>query len=116
MTDDQTQPEQKPSFLTRVRRSIQRDPLPPKDDRGRMKVVMNSLILHIHPPKVSRPALKFNYTFGLGGLLLLLFTILSITGILLIFVYTPSPDVAYESMNNFKMVFSFRDTRNNIIT
>jgi quinol-cytochrome oxidoreductase complex cytochrome b subunit len=63
-----------------------------------MRVVMNNLILHIHPAKVSKPALKLSYTFGLGGLLLLLFTILAITGVLLIFVYTPSPDAAYDSM------------------
>ena len=89
-----TPPEQKPPLLTRVRQSIQRDPLPPSDDRGRMRVVMNSLILHIHPAKVSKPALKFSYTFGLGGLLILLGAILAVTGVLLIFVYTPSPDAA----------------------
>lgn len=61
-------------------------------------MVMNSLVLHIHPSKVSKPALQFSYTFGLGGLLLLLGTILAVTGVLLIFVYTPSPDAAYESM------------------
>jgi quinol-cytochrome oxidoreductase complex cytochrome b subunit len=63
-----------------------------------MKMVMNSLILHIHPSKVSKPALRFSYTFGLGGLLLLLGSILAVTGVLLIFVYTPSPDAAYDSM------------------
>jgi quinol-cytochrome oxidoreductase complex cytochrome b subunit len=63
-----------------------------------MRMVMNSLILHIHPSKVSRPALKFTYTFGLGGLLLLLGSILAVTGVLLLFVYTPSPDEAYNSM------------------
>jgi quinol-cytochrome oxidoreductase complex cytochrome b subunit len=63
-----------------------------------MKVVMNSLVLHIHPAKVSRPALNLSYTFGLGGLLILLAAALAISGVLLIFVYTPSPDAAYESM------------------
>jgi quinol-cytochrome oxidoreductase complex cytochrome b subunit len=63
-----------------------------------MRMVMNSLVLHIHPSKVSRPALKFTYTFGLGGLLLLLGSILAVTGVMLLFVYTPSPDAAYDSM------------------
>ena len=98
MTDHQEIPGRKASLIARIRESIQRDELPPEDDRGRMKMVMNSLILHIHPSKVSKPALKFNYTFGLGGLLLLLAAILAVTGVLLIFVYTPSPDAAYESM------------------
>lgn len=98
MTDHQEIPERKASLISRIRESIQREELSPEDDRGRMKMVMNSLILHIHPAKVSKPALKFSYTFGLGGLLLLLAAVLAVTGVLLIFVYTPSPDAAYESM------------------
>lgn len=86
------------SLPRRFLESIQRVPLPLKDDRDRMRLVMNNLILHIHPAKVAKRTLKFNYTFGLGGLLVLLFTILSITGVLLIFVYTPSPEAAYQSM------------------
>lgn len=98
MSDKQAQPEEKTRVLKRILNSIQRDPLPPGDDRERMKFVMNSLILHIHPSKVSKSSIKFTYTFGLGGLLLLLGSILAVTGVLLIFVYTPSPDAAYESM------------------
>ena len=90
-------PEKEP-MLKRIYSSIQREPLLPEDDRGRMRTVMNSLILHIHPTKTPKAALKFNYTFGLGGLLLLLASILAITGVMLIFVYTPTPDAAYESM------------------
>ncbi len=98
MTSQEISPESKNSLLDRIRQSIQRDPLPPSDYRGRMKMVMNSLVLHIHPSRVSRPALKLSYTFGLGGLLLLLASVLAITGVLLIFVYTPSPDAAYDSL------------------
>jgi quinol-cytochrome oxidoreductase complex cytochrome b subunit len=98
MTPESTTPATKPALLTRVRASIQRSPLSPSDDRERMKMVMNSLVLHIHPSKVARPALKFSYTFGLGGLLLLLGSVLAVTGVLLLFVYTPSPDAAYDSM------------------
>ncbi len=100
--------------LTRVKDSIIRDPLPPKDDRDRMRVVMNSLILHIHPAKVSKSALKFNYTFGLGGLLLLLFTILGASGILLIFVYTPEPEAAYQSMQVLQTEIYFGNLVRNI--
>ncbi len=82
----------------RVWESIQRDELPPQDDRGRMRVVMNNLVLHLHPSKVAKPTLKFTYTFGLGGLAMLLVALLAITGIMLMFVYTPSPDIAYQDM------------------
>jgi quinol-cytochrome oxidoreductase complex cytochrome b subunit len=86
------------SGLKRIKESIVRHPLAPKTDRERLKTVMDNFILHIHPPKVSKPALKLNYTFGLGGLLILLAMILGITGVMLMFVYTPSPDQAYESL------------------
>lgn len=82
----------------RVWESIQRDELPPRDDRGRMRVVMNNLVLHLHPSKVAKPTLKFTYTWGLGGLALLLVMLLAITGVMLMFVYTPSPDTAYQDM------------------
>ena len=98
MTNTQLQDNNTPTILGRVRRSIQRDPMVSNNDRDRMRLVMNSLILHIHPSKVSRSALNFNYTFGLGGLLILLSFVLALTGVLLIFVYTPSPEAAYTSM------------------
>ncbi len=82
----------------RVWESIQRDELPPQDDRGRMRVVMNNLILHLHPSKVAKTTLKFTYTWGLGGLALLLVAILAVTGVMLMFVYTPSPETAYQDM------------------
>ena len=85
-------------LLRRMWRSMQRDPLPPRDDRGRMRLVMNSLVLHLHPSKVAKPTLRFTYTFGLGGLSLLLGGVLGITGVLLLFAYTPSPEAAYNSM------------------
>ena len=98
MTDQISPSPKKLPILSRIQQSIQRGPIAPHDDRSRMKMVMNSLVLHIHPAKVSQPALKLSYTFGLGGLLILLSAVLAITGVLLLFVYTPSPDAAYESM------------------
>ena len=98
MTDQISPSPKKLPILSRIQQSIQRGPIAPHDDRSRMKMVMNSLVLHIHPAKVSQPALKLTYTFGLGGLLILLSAVLAITGVLLLFVYTPSPDAAYESM------------------
>lgn len=82
----------------RVRDSIQRDDLPLADDRSRMKFVMNNLVLHIHPARVAQPTLKFTYTWGLGGLAILLVMILVVTGVMLMFSYTPTPDQAYNDM------------------
>jgi quinol-cytochrome oxidoreductase complex cytochrome b subunit len=110
----QHEPQQAKPVLDRVVESIQRDPLPPQDDRGRMRVVMNNLLLHIHPAKVNKRTLKFNYTFGLGGLLLLLFTILTVTGVMLIFKYTPSPDEAYDSMIRLQTEVAFGNLIRNL--
>ena len=93
-----TQDPRSPRLPQRVWESVQRDELPPQDDRGRMKLVMNNLILHIHPSKVAKPTLKFTYTWGLGGLSILLMMILAITGVMLMFVYTPTPEHAYNDM------------------
>ncbi len=98
MSANLSRPEPQKPLAKRIRRSVVRTPLPPKDDRGRMKLVMDSLILHLHPSRVSKSALKLTYTFGLGGLLILLLAVLVVTGVLLLFAYTPSPDAAYQSM------------------
>jgi quinol-cytochrome oxidoreductase complex cytochrome b subunit len=91
----------------RIWESIQRDELPPRDDRERMRVVMNNLVLHLHPSKVAKPTLKFTYTWGLGGLALLLVALLAVTGVMLMFVYTPSPDLAYQDMLSLQTEIPF---------
>ncbi len=57
-----------------------------------------NFVFHLHPPRISANSIKFNRTFGLGGMALLLFLIQALTGILLRFVYIPSPDQAYDSI------------------
>ena len=59
---------------------------------------VNSLILHTRPVRVPAKALRFTHTFGLGGMSLVLFLMLISTGLLMIFVYEPSPERAYESI------------------
>ena len=58
----------------------------------------DSLILHTRPALVSVKALRFTHTFGLGGMSLVLFMLLVATGLLMIFVYEPSPERAYQSI------------------
>jgi len=59
---------------------------------------MQNIFLHLHPAKISASALKFNRTFGLGGMAALLVIIQIITGVLLRFYYVPSPAGAYDSI------------------
>jgi len=58
----------------------------------------HTLILLIHPEKVRASSVVFHRTFGLGGMALLLLIIQAVTGILLRFVYEPTPVGAYDSI------------------
>jgi quinol-cytochrome oxidoreductase complex cytochrome b subunit len=74
----------------------------------------NNLILHLHPKVVPEKAIKFTLTYGLGGMAALLFVILAGTGMLLRFVYVPSPDEAYESVKYLREEVLFGNFIRNI--
>jgi quinol-cytochrome oxidoreductase complex cytochrome b subunit len=59
---------------------------------------MRNVLLHLHPPLVRETSLRFNRTFGLGGMAALLVIFQVITGILLRFYYIASPADAYDSI------------------
>ncbi|MEW6286564.1 MAG: cytochrome b N-terminal domain-containing protein [Chloroflexota bacterium] len=91
---DEPIPPREPSIFERMRNRLTPEGIP-SDDRGRMRMVMDSLILHIHPAKVEVSSMKWTYTWGLGGLAALLMMILGLTGIVLLNNYTPSAPQAY---------------------
>lgn len=66
--------------------------------RNRSYVVMNNVLYHLHPVKVKRHGVKLSYTLCLGGLSFFLFILLTITGIFLMFYYTPTADAAYTDV------------------
>ncbi|MEA3477044.1 MAG: cytochrome b N-terminal domain-containing protein [Bacteroidota bacterium] len=59
---------------------------------------LRNFALHLHPVNISKEAIRFNRTFGLGGMAALLFIIQAFTGILLRFLYEPVPEKAYDSI------------------
>jgi quinol-cytochrome oxidoreductase complex cytochrome b subunit len=61
-------------------------------------VVFDTLLLHFRPIRVPAATIRYSHTFGLGGSCLVLFSLLALTGILMIFVYVPAPERAYESV------------------
>ena len=83
-----------PSIFDRMRNRLAPDELP-TDDRGRMRMVVDSLVLHLHPTKIPDRTLRWTYTWGLGGLAAVLMTILAFTGVILLNNYTPSAPQAY---------------------
>ncbi len=66
--------------------------------RGRSYVIMNNVLYHLHPVKVKRHGVRLSYTLCLGGLSFFLFIVLTITGIFLMFYYTPSEERAYADI------------------
>jgi quinol-cytochrome oxidoreductase complex cytochrome b subunit len=79
--------------------------------RDRALATMNNVLYHLHPVKVKRHGLKLTYTFCLGGLSFFLFTILTITGIYLMFFYRPSVDLqsaqVYKDMQDLSQAITF---------
>ena len=49
---------------------------------------------HLHPPRLPAERVAFTHTFCLGGLSFLLFLVLAGSGLVLMFVYTPTPQGA----------------------
>ncbi len=70
----------------------------PRIDKSARKPRKHGFILHLHPVLLPKEAIKFNRTLGLGGMAALLFVMQAFTGILLRFVYEPSPEKAYDSI------------------
>jgi quinol-cytochrome oxidoreductase complex cytochrome b subunit len=75
--------------------------------RNRSYVVMNNVMYHLHPVKVKRHGVKLSYTLCLGGLSFFLFILLTITGIFLMFYYTPTAELAYSDMEALSTSVAF---------
>ncbi len=94
MTEETPTPEKEDSMLDRMRERLVPDAMP-VDDRGRMRMVVDSLVLHLHPPKVIASTMNWTHSWGLGGLSALLMAVLGLTGVILQNNYTPAPPQAY---------------------
>ena len=94
------------TFFERMDETIRRSPVwtslfrqpYPRDERTRAMAVMNNVFLHLHPVRVRQHAVKFAYTFCLGGLSFFLFLVLTVTGVYLMFFYVPSTTTAYTNI------------------
>ncbi len=75
--------------------------------RNRSYVVMNNVLYHLHPVKVKRHGVKLSYTLCLGGLSFFLFILLTITGIFLMFYYTPTAELAYHDIEALSTQVAF---------
>jgi quinol-cytochrome oxidoreductase complex cytochrome b subunit len=66
--------------------------------RNRALAVLTNVFLHLHPAKVNRDAVRFRFTWGMGGLSLYLFVVLTVTGVFLMFYFHPTKGQAYQDI------------------
>src|SRR6202158_1565525 len=69
---------------TQVWKSIFRVSHERHDPRNRSLAVLSNVFLHLHPAKINRDAVRYQYTWGMGGITFYLFIVLTFTGVLLI--------------------------------
>jgi|TARA_R110002126_G_scaffold5414_4_gene28617 quinol-cytochrome oxidoreductase complex cytochrome b subunit len=70
----------------------------PDTPRNRTLAVLSNVVLHLHPVKVRRSGIRLSYTWCMGGLTFFLFLIETITGLLLMFYYRPTAELALQDI------------------
>jgi len=79
----------------------------PKSEKEAGDAVVRNLLLHWFPNKVSLRSLSWGYSMWLGTVSAVLFAILVVTGVVLMFLYVPSVERAYDSVKDLEYVISF---------
>ena len=60
--------------------------------------MLSNVFLHLHPAKINRDAVRYSYTWGMGGITFYLFIVLTFTGVLLMFYYHPTKVQAFRDI------------------
>ena len=82
--------------------------------RGRALQSFSNVFLHVYPVKIPKRVLRFRYSFRLGYIATVLFGILLVTGVYLMFVYTPAVGSAYGDMQKLKTGVGFGQLIRNV--
>ena len=76
----------------------------PTSDRARAQKVFGNFLFHVHSTRVHVHSLRFTTTLGLGVAALASFVVATVTGVLLMIYYTPSTELAYQSVKDIHYV------------
>ena len=90
---------------SRLWRSIVRHGTLPTN-RNRVMLVIENVFLHLHPAKTRRRNLEATSTYYLGAVSLILFVVLTLTGLYLMLYYHPSVPQDYHDMKELQFVVS----------
>jgi quinol-cytochrome oxidoreductase complex cytochrome b subunit len=83
------------------------DPVDRRTDSKRKRRIFQSLVLHFRPATVPEKTLRLTLSWGLGGAAAVLVFLQIGTGVLLKFVYEPTPVAAYRSVQALISDFPF---------
>jgi quinol-cytochrome oxidoreductase complex cytochrome b subunit len=82
-------------------------PWRPESEREAGGGIVANFLLHWFPNRVSLKGLAFGYSYYLGTISFVLFAILTVTGVILMFLYVPSVERAYWSVKDLEYAISF---------
>jgi len=82
-------------------------PWTPGSNREAGSGIVANFLLHWFPNRVSLKSLKFGYSLYLGTISFVLFLILTVTGVILMFLYVPSVERAYWTVKDLEFAVSF---------
>ena len=82
--------------------------------RGRALQSFSNFFLHLYPVKVPARVLRIRYSFRLGFISAVLFVILVVTGVYLMFFYTPAVGAAYGDMQRLRTGVGFGQLVRNV--
>src|SRR5260370_17221265 len=75
--------------------------------RSRSLGVLSNVFLHLHPAKINRDAVRYDFTWGMGGITFYLYLVLTFTGVLLMFYYHPTKVQAFRAILYLEHDFPF---------
>jgi len=82
--------------------------------RNRLLMITNNVFYHILPTKISRYGMRMRFHWGAGIITFYLFMILTFTGVLLMFYYTPTVPRAYYDLKDLQFVVPFGNLLRNM--
>lgn len=82
--------------------------------RGRALQSFSNFFLHVYPVKIPARVLRIRYSFRLGYITTVLFGMLTLTGIYLMFFYTPAVGSAYGDMQTIRTEVGFGQLIRNV--
>ncbi len=82
--------------------------------RNRLLMITNNVFYHILPTKISRYGMRMRFHWGAGIITFYLFMVLTFTGVLLMFYYTPTVPRAYYDLKDLQFVVPFGNLLRNM--